>query len=59
MRQPLHLGSSFDKFCEHFFGVDGNEYPSAASQDLSTRIHDFRHVDVMAAVDTHFPALDS
>ena len=49
---------ALDEFREHFFGVDGDEDSLASGQDFILLIENFGHVDVLAAVDAHFPALD-
>ena len=49
---------AFDIFREHFFGIDGDEGSAAAGQDFAVFVHDLGFVDVNAALDTDFPALD-
>ena len=47
------------EFAEHFFGVDGDEDAAAAGEDFILLVEDFGDVDVLAAVDADFPALDA
>jgi hypothetical protein len=54
---PLSL--SLHKFAEHFLWVDSDENPFAAGQYLAFCVQDFRHVDVLAPMHGHFPALDA
>src|SRR5579864_6196176 len=49
---------SLHEFSEHLLWVDGDEDSLAAGQDLAFFVHNLRHVDVLAAVNDHFPALD-
>src|ERR1700756_442427 len=49
---------SFHKLSKHFFRVDGDEDAAAAGQDFSLLVEDLGGIDVLAAVDAHFPALD-
>src|SRR4051812_31919874 len=60
-RRMGHPGSllSLYEFAEHFFWIDGDENSLTAGQDFALFVHDFRHVDVLAAVDGDFPALDA
>ena len=51
-------GLSFHEFGEHFFGVDGDEGASAAGQDFVFLVTNFSCVDVLAALNADFPALD-
>jgi hypothetical protein len=46
------------EFCEHFFGVDGDEEAAAAGEDFVFVVENFGGVDVLAAVYADFPALD-
>ena len=50
---------SFYVLREHFFGVDGDEGTAAAGEDFIFFVEDFGGVDVLAAVDADFPALDA
>ena len=50
--------STFHELREHFFGVDGDEGPSASGEDFVLLVQNFGDVDVLASVDTDFPALD-
>lgn len=51
--------SSFHKFCEHFFGIDGDEDAAAAGEDFVFVVEDFGDVDVLASVDFFFAAFDA
>src|SRR4029077_15528466 len=53
----LH-GLGLYEFGEHFFGVDGDEGASAAGQDFVFLVTNFSCVDVLAALNADFPALD-
>jgi hypothetical protein len=46
------------EFGKHFFGVDGDEGAAAAGQDFVVLVANFGFVDVLAALDADFPALD-
>src|SRR5579863_10569545 len=50
--------SAFYKLREHLFGIDGDEGAAAARQDFVFFVHDFGGIDVNAALDADFPALD-
>ena len=51
-------GLALHEFAEHFFGVDGDEGAAAAGQYLVFLVANFSGVDVLAALNAHFPALD-
>ena len=51
------LNLSLHKLPEHFLGIYRNEDSFAAGQHFAFSIHDLSHVDVLAAMDAHFPAL--
>jgi hypothetical protein len=51
-------GLAFHEFAKHLFRVDGDEDSLAPGQDFSFFVEDFGFVDVLAAVDADFPALD-
>ena len=57
MSDPHEL--SFYIFGEHFLGVDGDEGAAAAGEDFVFFVEDFGGIDVLAAVDADFPALDA
>jgi hypothetical protein len=51
--------SPFDVFCEHFFGVDGDEDAAAAGEDFSFFVEDFGRVDVRSSVLLNFASFDA
>jgi hypothetical protein len=50
--------SALHKFPEHFLGINRDENSTAAGEDFALFVQDFGFVDVLAAVDADFPALD-
>ncbi len=53
VRLPLH------EFPKHFFRIDGDEDSLATRENFPFFIHDFSHVDVLAAMDCDFPAFNA